>query len=297
MSAVNDRVALFLEGTPRNRREILTPEGVVLPIDLADHGERAVALILDLLIWLCVTALLFVTIVAFVVQGVATEIATTLILFLSFIVRNLYFVYFELAWQGATPGKWVSRLRVIDRRGGPLTPSAVFARNLTREVELFLPASLMLQVGAGGGWTNLALLAWLGLFTALPLFNSDRMRGGDFIAGTIVIAIPKRALLVDLVESGTRYAFSSQQLAAYGAFELQILEELLRRPRTAQTAVLLKEVCTKICAKIGWTAPVPPHEVVTFLTEFYTAERAFLERERLYGRHREDKNSSPPAGT
>jgi uncharacterized RDD family membrane protein YckC len=269
----------------------------VLPIDLADHGERAVALILDLLIWLCVTALLFVTIVAFVVQGVAVEIATALILLLAFIVRNLYFVYFELAWQGATPGKWVSRLRVIDRRGGPLTPSAVFARNLTREIELFLPASLMLSVGVGGGWTNLALLAWLGLFTALPLFNRDRMRSGDFIAGTIVIAIPKRALLADLVESGNRYTFSSQQLAAYGAFELQILEELLRRPRTSQATVLLKEVCTKICAKIGWTAPVPPHEVVTFLTEFYTAERAFLERERLYGRHREDKNSSPPAGT
>jgi hypothetical protein len=31
--------------------------------------------------------------------------------------------------------------------------------------------------------------------------------------------------------------------------------------------------------------------VAGFLTEFYSAERAFLERERLYGRHREDKNS------
>ena len=182
MSAVNDRVALFLEGTPHNRREILTPEGVVLPIDLADHGERAVALIVDLLIWLCVTALLFVTIIAFVVQGVAVEIATTLILFLAFIVRNLYFVYFELAWQGATPGKWVSGLRVIDRRGGPLTPSAVFARNLTREVEIFLPLGLFFSVpnlDAGAGfWTAATYFGWSVAVSALPLFNRDHLRAG-----------------------------------------------------------------------------------------------------------------------
>jgi uncharacterized RDD family membrane protein YckC len=295
MSAVDDKVARFLEGVSRNRRDILTPEGVLLPIDLADHGERAVALIIDLFVWLCVTALLFVSILAFLVQGVVVEIAMTLILFLAFLVRNLYFVYFELAWQGATPGKWITGLRVIDRRGGPLTPSAVIARNLTREVEMFLPAGVLLSLGAGG-WERLALLAWLGLFSALPLFNRDRMRGGDFIAGTVVIAIPKRALLADLVESGDLYGFSTRQLAAYGAFELQILEELLRRPRSAQTMALLTEVCGKICAKIEWSAPVPASDVVSFLTEFYSAERAFLERERLYGRHREDKNSRADGG-
>jgi len=294
VSVADDKVARFLEGVPRKRREILTPEGVLLPVDLADHGERAVALVIDLFIWLCVTALLYVAIIALLVEGKAVEIAVTLILFIAFIVRNLYFAYFELAWQGATPGKWINGLRVIDRRGGPLTPSAVFARNLTREVEMFLPAGVLLSIGAGGNhWEQLALLAWLGLFTALPLFNRDRMRGGDFIAGTFVIAIPKRMLLADLVESRNRYDFSRQQLAAYGAFELQILEELLRRPRSAQTAALLAEVCGKICAKIAWPTPIPATDVVSFLTEFYSAERAFLERERLFGRHREDKNSRP----
>jgi uncharacterized RDD family membrane protein YckC len=138
MSSVQDQVAQFLEGVARNRREILTPEGVALPVDLADHGERVVALIIDLFIWMCVTALLFVAIIAFIVEGKAVEIGVTMMLFIAFIVRNLYFVYFELAWQGATPGKWITSLRVIDRRGGPLTPSAVFARNLTREVEMFV---------------------------------------------------------------------------------------------------------------------------------------------------------------
>src|SRR6202162_2305577 len=172
MSSVQDQVAQFLEGVARNRREILTPEGVALPVDLADHGERVVALIIDLFIWMCVTALLFVAIIAFVVEGKAVEIAVTMILFIAFIVRNLYFVYFELAWQGATPGKWITSLRVIDRRGGPLTPSAVFARNLTREVEMFLPAGLLLSAGTGADtWEKLALLSWLGGVTSPPLFN------------------------------------------------------------------------------------------------------------------------------
>ena len=286
----DDKVAEFLEGTPRNRREILAPEGVALPVDLADHGERAVALVIDLVIFAFVTGFLVFTIVTFLIGGLPSEIALTLILFLAFLVRTLYFTYFELAWRGATPGKWLTRLRVIDRRGGPLTPSAVIARNLTREVEMFLPIGLLLSLG-GGGFETLAYLAWTGLLTAMPLFNRDRMRGGDFIAGTIVIALPRRALLADLVDGHTRYGFSSEQLAAYGAFELQVLEELLRRPRSPQTVTLLAEVCGKICARIAWPAPVPAHEVVSFLTEFYTAERAFLERERLYGRHREDKNS------
>jgi uncharacterized RDD family membrane protein YckC len=294
MSSVQDRVSQFLEGVARNRRELLTPEGVVLPVDLADHGERVVALIIDLFIWVCVTALLYVAVVAFVIEGKAVEIAVTLILFIAFIVRNFYFIYFELAWQGATPGKWINGLRVIDRRGGPLTPSAVFARNLTREVEMFLPAGVFLSAGAGADtWERLALLAWLGLFTALPLFNRDRMRGGDFIAGTVVIAIPKRLLLADLVESRHRYGFTPQQLDAYGAFELQILEELLRRPRSAETMTLLADVCCKICAKIEWPTPIPAADVVSFLTEFYSAERAFLERERLFGRHREHKKMTP----
>jgi uncharacterized RDD family membrane protein YckC len=294
MSVAPDRVSQFLEGVTRNRREIFTPEGVVLPVDLADHGERLVALVIDLFIWVCVTGLLYVAIIAFLVEGKAIEIAVTLILFIAFIVRNLYFVYFELAWQGATPGKWINSLRVIDRRGGPLTPSAIFARNLTREVEMFLPAGVFLSAGSGADtWEKLALLAWLALFSALPLFNRDRMRAGDFIAGTVVIAIPKRVLLADLVESRNRYSFTPAHLSAYGAFELQVLEELLRRPRSAETMTLLGDVCGKICAKLAWPAPIPAADVVVFLTEFYSAERAFLERERLFGRHREDKSKAP----
>jgi uncharacterized RDD family membrane protein YckC len=222
-------------------------------------------------------------------------------LFIAFLIRNFYFIGFELAWRGATPGKRAAGLRVIDRRGGPLVPSAILARNLTREIEMFLPLALLLSSGgAAAGAINLGRLVpglWLLFFAALPLINRDRMRGGDLVAGTMVIALPRRGLSSDLVESAAQFVFTETQLRAYGAFELQVLEELLRRPDAPDSAVLLGEVRETICRKIGWTAPVPPRQVVAFLRDFYTAERAYLEREQLYGKVRADKLTPPtPVG-
>src|SRR5262249_56522847 len=99
----------------------------------------------------------------------------------------------------------------------------------------------------------------------------------------------KRVLSGDLVERKSQFAFTDQQLRAYGAFELQVLEELLRSQLTPDSMRLLNEVCDKICRKIGWSTPVSPAETLPFLREFYTAERAFLEREQLFGKARADK--------
>ena len=48
------------------------------------------------------------------------------------------------------------------------------------------------------------------------------------VAGTVVIALPKVTLLSDLVERTLKFTFTPTQLQAYGTFELQVLEELLR---------------------------------------------------------------------
>ncbi len=297
MTLTHERTSEFFEGMRRQRRQIITPEGVPVTVELADYGERVVALFIDLVIWLLATLAIFIPIVFAIGMGARSLIAISIGLFIGFIVRNLYFVYFELAWRGATPGKRLTGLRVIDRAGGPLLPSAVVARNLTREVEMFIPLGVLMTWGKTAGdvvdWENLAIAVWLMFFAALPFINRDRMRGGDLIAGTMVISLPKRLLSSDLVEKAVQFAFSEQQLRAYGAFELQVLEELLRRPDTPDSARVLSEVCDKICRKIGWTAPVPPADIVPFLREFYTAERAFLEREQLYGKARADKYAQP----
>jgi uncharacterized RDD family membrane protein YckC len=297
----HERTSQFFEGVRRRRRDIITPEGVSIPVDLADYGERLSAFFLDFALQLLAIIVLIVSILLVAAKadasGLTGGIALALVLFIAFLVRNMYFVFFEIAWRGATPGKRAVGLRVIDRHGGPLLPTAVIARNLTREVEMFLPLGILLTGGrsATGGvdWEQLSLAIWMLFFAILPAINRDRMRGGDLIAGTIVIALAKRTLSSDLVEGILHFSFTEQQLRAYGAFELQVLEELLRRPDSAESGRVLNDVCDKICRRIGWTDPVPPNQVALFLRDFYTAERAFLEREQLFGKGRADKYAQP----
>jgi uncharacterized RDD family membrane protein YckC len=298
MTLAHERTSQFFEKTRRDRRNIVTPEGVPIPVALADYSERFTAFVLDWVIWTLLLLAIYLPLMLVVGFGSFTLIAISIALFIGFVVRNIYFVYFEIAWRGATPGKRIVGIRVVDRAGGPLLPSAVIARNLTREVEMFLPLGILMSggksVGGGVDLMQLSIAVWLVFFAALPLINRDRMRGGDLIAGTMVIALPKLTLLSDLVERAAQFTFSEQQLRTYGAFELQVLEELLRRPPTPAGAAVLREVCDKICHRIGWTSEVPQNQLVTFLRDFYTAERAFLERGQLYGKVRADK-FTPPA--
>jgi uncharacterized RDD family membrane protein YckC len=291
-----DRINHFLEGTRRNTRTIATPEGVPLEVHIANHGERLTAFALDMFFWLLATVLLYLGLAVMVLEKVSGAVVITIVLFLAFLIRNLYFIHFELATQGSTPGKRIVGLRVIDRNGGPLLPDAIVARNLTREIEVFLPLALYMQLlatGAGArSWTMLFYLGWIGLVSALPLFNRDHLRAGDLIAGTMVISIPRRVLLSDLLSSAAGFVFTRKQLDAYGVFEVQVLEELLRRPEGPETWQLRQEVCGKICRKIEWKDQIPPTDVLAFLTAFYTAERAHLEREQLFGNFRADKSSA-----
>ncbi len=294
-----DSAVRFLRPERRAVREIVTPEGVVLTVDLAEHGERATAFLLDLFFWLCGSAAVVLSLLLLVRYGLNGTVAISVFLFVSFVIRNFYFIYFELAWQGLTPGKRIVGIRVIDRQGGPLLPASIVARNLVREIETFVPLGVLITVSASGGaaipWERLALGAWLACFLALIFFNRDRMRAGDLIAGTIVVAMPRQRLLQDLVERRATFVFTEPQLKAYGAFELQVLEDILRRPDAADTAQMLAEVRTKIARKIGWREPVTDADTPRFLRDFYAAQRAYLERQQLFGRKRADKHDVPEA--
>jgi hypothetical protein len=102
--------------------------------------------------------------------------------------------------------------------------------------------------------------------------------------------MPRQPLLGDLSESTLRFTFSEPQLQAYGALELQVLEELLRRPDAERDPSLFRDVCDRICRKIGWKETVADADIIAFLRDFYTAQRAHLEREQLFGRPRADKH-------
>jgi hypothetical protein len=86
------------------------------------------------------------------------------------------------------------------------------------------------------------------------------------------------------------YAFSSEQLDAYGIYELQTLEQVLRQ-EGPNAASVRDEVTKRIQRKINWTPPSgAPVDALAFLQSFYTAQRGRLEAQVLLGRRRKDKH-------
>ncbi|HLU68177.1 MAG TPA: RDD family protein [Kofleriaceae bacterium] len=288
-------------------REVVTPEGVPLALRLAERGDRAAAFLIDMVVMAVAIAVLvfLVSLAARSDLGAAGGGWTMpLVLLALFFLRNFYFLFFEIRWRGQTPGKRALKIRVIDRRGGPLTADAVIARNLMREVEVFLPLAVlaapeMLWPGSPG-WARFLASAWALVLAFLPLFNRDRLRVGDLVGGTMVVLAPRAVLLPDIggevaeqaARARTRYQFTPEQLEVYGIYELQVLEGVLRHQDDSLARYQsIEVVCEKIKEKIGWDRDSWLVDSEQFLREFYAALRAHLERGMMFGKRREDKFS------
>jgi uncharacterized RDD family membrane protein YckC len=275
-------------------RPFVTPEGVDLRLKIGSYAERAAAFLLDVLIVAAALAALtlLVGLAAWRLRlGVAMEIAAIVWLLGFFGLRYFYFVVFELRPGAATPGKRRLGLRVIARDGGRLTADAVFARNAMRELEVFLPAAFLLAQGQGvDAWLITLGAIWSGVFVVFPLFNRDRLRLGDIVAGTMVVHAPRRVLRADLSQSPPTQgiAFTSAQLDTYGVKELHVLEGVLRS-RDRRT---LAEVARRIRGKIGWVGPEDLSDLA-FLSAYYAALRGRLEQRMLFGHRRKDKFDRP----
>ncbi|HYJ83239.1 MAG TPA: RDD family protein, partial [Allosphingosinicella sp.] len=201
--------------------------------------------------------------------------------------RNGWFSLFEMGGRGATPGKRLMGLRVVARDGARLTGGAVIARNAMREIEVFLPLSFLAQQTAQGtadAFLVIFSLVWSGLFLFFPLFNRDRLRIGDLIAGTWVVRSSGGALGADLVHGveRPRRTFSEAALDLYGVYELQTLEDVLRGANDDAVATVARIIREK--AGIDeWG------EDREFLSDYYAALCARLESGLMVGRRRENK--------
>jgi uncharacterized RDD family membrane protein YckC len=293
-----------------------TPEGISLPFVVASVGDRAAAFLLDLLVIIAGTIAVSLVALLGSLVGLA-GVGMSFALLVGFLLWNFYFIHFEISGGGVTPGKRKMNVRVISRDGGPLTAEAVFARNLMRNLEFYLPVTAFLApqalVPESPGWGRFLALGWIAVFAFMPFFNQDRLRCGDLVAGTLVVKAPAAVLLSDLSDRATvrpamraqpagvagpppppppaeEFPFTREQLDIYGVHELQVLEDLLRRDdQGTLDGRVLEEVCDKIKVKIGWPADRWQVPVRPFLQAFYRAQRAALEQRMLFGQRRERK--------
>lgn len=274
------------------RRHLVTPEGVDLQIELADVGARIGAFAIDLVVIILV---LFAA--AFGLGSMSlysSELAFTIMVLIAFLLRSFYFTLFELGRRAATPGKMALKIRVAARGKARLSAASVFARNALREIGFFLPIGFLLGIGMGGvdGWMSLLASIWAGIFLLFPLFNKDRLRVGDLVAGTWVVRAPRPMLAADLVTTDepqnealfAKFNFTPAQIDTYGIKELHVLEDVLR----ARDADVLKDVASRIRTKIGWVWEEGESDAA-FLRAYYAALRGRLESKMLMGVRRKDK--------
>ncbi len=273
-------------------RPLVTPEGAALNLKIATASERAGAFLLDFSLQImAILAATWLIALAFSEMGFrGWQIAGSISAVVVFLLRVFYFVFFEIGRKAATPGKRALGLRVAARDGGRLTANAVLARNFTRELEVFLPLTLLIMgTGEGvGGWIRLLALVWTGVFVLFPLFNSEKLRVGDLIAGTMVIHAPRVKLQKDITSvaplPSAGYTFAESELDAYGIHELHVLEDVLRQ----STREIKSRVAERIRTKIG-RSKEEGEDDLAFLEAYYAALRARLEQRMLFGERKADK--------
>ena len=270
------------------RRSFVTPEGVDLKIELGGAGSRAAAFILDgiFIIGILIAARLLLGSLVASRQIEAVDILWRIGVF---ILLNGWFILFEMGGRGATPGKRLLGLRVVARDGARLTGGAVIARNAMRYIEIFVPLSYFgASLGAMLLGEDLLLpllaLGWSMIFLFFPLFNRDRLRVGDLLAGTWVVQSVKGSLGHDLVagKESARRTFTDAALGHYGVYELQTLEEVLRGGRNDAIATVAWTIRNK-------AGIADDGDDFGFLSDYYAALCARLERGLMLGRRREDK--------
>ena len=169
---------------------VRTPESIAFAYELAGLGSRFLAVVLDLLIQVTCAAALVWAMTALALRfpnGAARlslpdrtieSLALAVVIVLVFLVFFAYFIIFEAAWNGQTPGKRAVGIRVVRDGGLAIDFTSALIRNLIR----------VLEVGLG----------FYAVSAVSTLLSTENKRLGDFAAGTIVVrdmpsAAPVRA--------------------------------------------------------------------------------------------------------
>jgi uncharacterized RDD family membrane protein YckC len=223
-----------------------TPENVVFGYRLAGIGSRFLAALLDTALIIIIQLLVMLPIFFFIgIQTVAdnfTSWVAALLGLLSFLFFWGYYIFFELVWNGQSPGKRLVGLRVVRRDGTPITLSEALIRNLVRIVDL-------MPTGYGVGLT-------------VMFIDAKSRRLGDLAAGTLVVhdrgPLSLETLAPTTFEPNTETPFNDSPfgsaLERLTPADLRLAEEYMqRRANLANRKDLAHQILKKIFDQNGLT--------------------------------------------
>lgn len=213
--------------SPEDYLSIDTPENVVFDYEVAGIGSRFLAALVDTLLIIVLQVIVYVTLLLLAIALFGTsplDWESSLLMWL-FAVFGLigfaflwgYYVFFEMIWNGQSPGKrWVG-LRVIRTDGTPMTFSESLIRNLVRMID-FLPS-------------------YYGVGMVTMFINEQARRLGDLAAGTLVVHDRATVTLESLAPSPTSPApirtipdvGADLPIERLTSQDIQMAEDFLRR--------------------------------------------------------------------
>ncbi len=262
-----------------------TPENVAVSYELAGVGSRFIAAAIDTLVQVILIILVATAIVlagGFAMgrgalrdldrvepEGAAIWAVAILVVAL-FLLLWGYYVTFEMLWNGQSPGKRLTRLRVLRDTGYPVGFLDSLLRNLVRVVD-FLPFAY-------------------GIGVVSMLIDSQSRRLGDLAAGTIVVKERRALRAVELATpvAGPAPAADGPGMANVARLtgtDYSVLREyLLRRDRLAAPAraALASELSATLAHRLA-IAPPDTAAADAFLTELAAAYRERRGAERRGG--------------
>jgi uncharacterized RDD family membrane protein YckC len=193
--------------------EIVTPEAVVLDLELAGISSRGLGKALDLLIQ---GVIVFVVVLALALASFSGDswiAISAFVVFVAFVIFG-YPMLFELFWAGRTPGMAALGLRVVSEEGAPISVTSAFARSACQIVDFMLIPG--------------------GLIAIIASLSSPRnQRVGDMVGGTFVLrgrsgAGPAPAVAFPPPPGWEQYA-ASLDVARLSAEQYQVIRSFLLR--------------------------------------------------------------------
>jgi uncharacterized RDD family membrane protein YckC len=212
-----------------------TPEQTSLEFPLAGIGSRFLAMAADTAIQVAVGLTIVIAVVVLfpgvrLFGATASQWVIALFIIAIFLLNSAYFAFFEIVWNGQTPGKRYAQLRVMKEDGRPISAYDAIARNLLRIVD--------------------SLPAFYGVGVLSVFFSKQSKRLGDFVAGTVVVHETALEGVRPFAETGVDQSLPAFDASSVTVDELRLIETFIQR-RDSLDVALRTSMAAQIATRIG----------------------------------------------
>lgn len=224
---------------PLDKLIIDTPEQTALEFPLAGVGSRFVAMLADTAIQIVIGFVVFFALTLSIpalsrLGSIASQWVIAAMIVGVFVIYYGYFAIFEALWNGQTPGKRYTQLRVMKDDGRPISPYDAIARNLLRIVD--------------------QLPVFYGVAIISVFFSKQNKRLGDFLAGTVVVHEKNVEAARPFQETHIDSAAPTYDVSHITVEELRLIETFLQRRDTFDPALrgsMAAQITARISSKLG----------------------------------------------